>query len=154
MQTLTRNMHAHRLHRGHIAFEEKHLHSQTSPLFPDTPPLSLPAWTSVKSSIDRGQKALSFLFCLSFLFLFFCPTYSPSRALPHHFISQSPLPSFLTPHYGLRSSSSPPPSSPLCSSSGQRSWQQHSVTLTLKPPGEYSFLRKHGLTPCHFFLSS
>lgn len=121
-----------------------------------------PALTIVTGSIARGQKALTFFPRLSFVCLLFSPTCSPSRALPHHFISLSPLSSLFTPQCCLHYSSSPLLSSPrssshycpLCFSSGQRSWQQHSVMLTPRPPAEYSFLRKHGLTSCHFFLSS
>lgn len=106
MQTLTRNMHAHRLHRGHIAFEEKHLLSQTSPLFPDTPPL-LPAWTLVKSSIARSQKALfPFLSLISFpLLLSYILTVKSSSPLhlpvPSVILSYSPL---LSPFFLLSSS--------------------------------------------------
>lgn len=73
-------------------------------------------------------------------------------SVPSVILVHSPAVSFLPPLL-----SSPRPSShycPLCCSSGQRSWQQHSVMWTPRPPAEYSFLRKHGLTSCHFFLSS
>lgn len=66
-----------------------------------------PAWTIVTGSIARGQKALTFFPPLSFVCLLFSPPCSPSRALPHHFISLSPLSSLFTPQCCLHYSSSP-----------------------------------------------
>lgn len=154
MQTLTRNVHAHRLH-GRIAFEEKHLHSQTSPLVPHTPPLTPPCLGLSERLHSQGSKAPSSFSVSRF---FSSPPLPrprrrelfPTTSSPHPLCHPSSLPTTVS----SLPPPPPPPSSPLCSSSGQRSWQQRSVTLTLKPPAEYSFLRKHALTPCHFFLSS
>lgn len=153
MKTLTRNTRDHRLNRGHIAFEEKHLYSQTRPVFPDTPPLTSPCMDFSETLHSQGS-ICSLSFSVSHFFS------SSSSSLPRTrrrelfpTTSSPPVPSVILPHSPLLS--------PifllrlfLCPSSGQTSWQQRSVTLTLKSPAEWSFLRTHSLTPCHVFLSS
>lgn len=101
MQTLTRNMHAHRLHRGHVAFEEKHLHSQTSLLFPDTPPLTSPCLDFSEKLHRQGSKGSLFpsLSLISFPLLLSHILTVESSSPPLHL----PVPSAILSHSPLRS---------------------------------------------------
>lgn len=150
----THNVRARRLQRGHVAFEERHLHSQKSPLPPIPPCLDY-------SDRLRSQGSKDSLFLSSSL-ISFPPLLSHVLTLesssPPLYVSVSSVilvhSPALSPFFLLSSPRPSPHYCPLCCSSGQRSWQQHSVMWTPRPPAESSFLRKHGLTSCHFFLSS